>query len=60
MMIARVTGDTEILGNGLALMLRCDDVVNLKGQRIKKLRNPAVFATALGTGPNFLAQSPVH
>ena len=58
--IAVKTGEGEILKNSLATMLACDDVINMKGQRIYRCGKVAILAPALGALPAFPDNLSVH
>jgi hypothetical protein len=51
--IAVKTGEGEILKNSLAAMLTCNDVIDVKGQRIEVSRKVTLLTSALGTLPDF-------
>src|SRR6478672_1475180 len=54
------TRECEIAQKGFASMLLCDDVVDLKRQRKRKLRNAAIFAAISGSLANRAGQLPIH
>jgi hypothetical protein len=58
--IAVKTGEGEILKNSFASMLTCDDVVNMKGQRIYDRGKMTILAPVFGTLPASLDNLPVH
>ena len=43
------TGESEILKNSLASMLTCNDVIDVKGQRIDPSRKVTILTSALST-----------
>jgi hypothetical protein len=50
--VASRAGQAEIVEPRLAMVLLGDDVINLEGQGISLLREPAVFAEPLGSIPH--------
>lgn len=60
MPVAMKTGEREIPGNRLAPMLKCDDVIGMKGQRIRCRGKVTILAPVFGTLPALPDQFPIH
>ena len=58
--IAVKTREGEILKNGLASMLTCNDVIHVKGQRIDVNGKVTIFTSVLSTLSDFPNKIPVH
>ena len=58
--VAVEAGEGEILEDGLASMLACNYVIDVKGQTIDVSGKVTILASVLGTLPNFPNSIPVH
>ncbi len=58
--IAMKAGERQIAGDRQPSVLASDDMVDLKGRAVLRMRDPAVFAAASGPLPNLLDQRLVH
>jgi hypothetical protein len=58
--IAVQAGEGEILKDSEPSMLACNDVIDVKGQRIDGSRKVAILTSVLGTTPHVPDNIPVH
>src|ERR1039457_4235755 len=58
--IAVKAGESEGFKNSQPSVLACDDVIDVKGQRIDGSGKVAILASVLGTTPDVPGQIPVH
>ena len=58
--VAVKTGKGEILEDRLPAMLARNDVIDMKGQRIDRSREPAILAPVLRALPDLAGNLPVH
>ena len=58
--IAVKTGEGEVFENSLPSMLACNNVIDMKGQRIDGSRKVTILAPALCALPDLLDKVPVH
>jgi hypothetical protein len=60
MTIAMEAGECEVIDRCNPSVLPRDDVINLEGETVMRMRDAAVFAATLSTFPNLMNQFPVH
>jgi hypothetical protein len=53
-------GQRQVLGDSRSVVLLGNDVVDLEGQNVERLRQPTVFAGVFGAVPNQTFQCLVH
>src|SRR5712692_6666480 len=58
--IAMQAGEGEVFKNSQPSMLTCNDVIDVKGQRINGRRKVAILTSVLGTKPDLPDNIPVH
>jgi hypothetical protein len=58
--IAVQAGEGEVLKNSEPSMLPCNDVIDVKGQRISGSRKLAILASVSGTSPDLPDNIPIH